>query len=64
MVNKAKTMLTLFGGQEDKSILAERVGIKWCTKCTLLGIDFDRYLEEMDLNFEKAVKKMKKWGKN
>ena len=29
-INKTKTMLTLFGRQEDKFSLAERVEIKWC----------------------------------
>ena len=47
-INKAKTMLTLFGRQEDKYPLVERVDIKGCTKITLLGLDLDQCLEEMN----------------
>ena len=54
-INKAKMKLNLFGRQEDKSILAERVGIKLCTKFNLLGNDFDQYLEEIQLHFDKVV---------
>ena len=52
-VNKTKTMLSLFGSNQDKSNLAGCLGLKWCTKFTLLGLDF----EEMDNIFYKALDK-------
>ena len=33
-------------------------GLKWCTKVTLLGLDFDQSLQEKDNIFAKAVEKM------
>ena len=63
-INKSKTMLLIFGSSLDKSDLAGSLGLKWCTKFTLLGLDFDQCLEEMDENFEKAVGKMQKLTKN
>ena len=63
-VNKAKTMLPLFGSNLDKSNLAGSLGLNWCTRFTLLGLDFDQNLEKMDKNFDKAVEKMQKVAKN
>ena len=42
-------MLSIFGNSLDGSELAGSLGLKWCTKFTLLEIDFDQSLEEMDL---------------
>ena len=47
----------------DKSDLAGSLGLRWCTKFTLLGIDFDQNLEEMDENLARAVVKMQKVSK-
>ena len=63
-INKSKTMLSIFGSTLDKSDLVGSLCLKWCTKFTLLGLDFDQCLEEMDENFEKAVGKMQKVAKN
>ena len=49
-VNKSKTQLSLFGCNLDKSELARSLGLKWCHKFTLLGIDFNQNLEEMECN--------------
>ena len=59
-VNKAKTMLSLFGSTQDKPYLAGSLGIKWCTKFTLLGLDFDQNSKEMDQNLIKLWKECKK----
>ena len=59
-VNKYKTRLSLFGCNLDKSELARSLELKWFQKFTLLGIDFDQNLEEMECNFEKAVGEMQK----
>ena len=45
-----------------KSELARSLGLKWCHKFTLLGIDFDQ--SQMEYDFEKAVGKIKKVAKN
>ena len=57
-INKTKTYLSLFGCDLDKSDLAKSLGLKWCHKFTLLGIDFNQCLSEMDQNFEKAANKI------
>ena len=57
-------MLSNFGNSLDETELAGSLGLKWCMKFTLLGIDFDQGLEEMDHIFSKAVKKMQKVAKN
>ena len=62
-INKSKTMLSIFGSILDKSDLAGSLGLKWCTKFTLLVLDFDQSLEEMDKNLAKLRKKCKKWLK-
>ena len=51
-ITKSKTQLSLFACDLDKSELAKSLGLKWCHKFTLLGIDFDQCLFEMDQNFE------------
>ena len=47
-----------------KPELAGSLGLKWCSKFTLLGINFDLNIEKMDEHFEKAVSKMQKEAKN
>ena len=58
--NKSKTMLSIFGSSLDKSDQAGSLSLKWCTKFTLLGLDFDQYLEEMDKTLSRLWKKCKK----
>ena len=57
--NRDKTMLTVFGNKEDDSLLCEDLGIKWVTSFKLLGIHFDQTLENMEVNYENAIKKVK-----
>ena len=52
-------MLTVFGNKEDDSLLCEDLGIKWVTSFKLLGIHFDQTLENMVVNYENAIKKVK-----
>ena len=63
-INKSNTMLSIFGSSLDKSDLAGSLGLKWCTKYTLSGLDFGQCLEEIHENFGKAVGKMQKVTKN
>ena len=51
-INKSKTQLSLFGCDLEKLELAKSLGLKWCHKFTMLGIDFDQCLLEMDQKFE------------
>ena len=56
-------MLSIFGNSLDGSEIAGSLGLKWCTMFTLLMIDFEQSLEEMDQNFSKAEEKMQKVAK-
>ena len=62
-INNSKTQLSVFVCDLDKSELPRSLGLKWCHKFTLLGIDFDQSLKEMEYNFEKPLVKCKKWQK-
>ena len=53
--NKDKTMLTVFGCKDDDSLLCKDLGIKWVTNFKLLGIHFDQTLENISINYEKAI---------
>ena len=64
VINKDKTMLTMFRGQTDKSYLANRAGIKSCTKFTLLGLKFDQCPSEVNRIFANAVNTMIKVAKS
>ena len=63
-INKYKTMPSAFGSSLDKSNLAGSLGLKWCAKFTLLGLDFDQFLGEMEKNFMDVMEKIKKVEKN
>ena len=41
-------MLSLFGSNLDKLNQAGSLGLIWFAKFTLLGLDFDQNLEEME----------------
>ena len=53
-INKAKTMLTLFGKHLDKSSLAD------IFRVTPLELDFYQCFNDVNKNYENAVTKMEK----
>ena len=55
-VNRGKTMLSIFGCKESYPQMCEQLGIKWCTNFKLLGLWFDRTLEDMNTNYDLAKK--------
>ena len=57
-------MLMVFGCKDDDSFLWEDLGIKWVTNFKLLGIHFDQTLENMNINYEKAITKVKMVANN
>ena len=57
-VNRNKTMLMIFGCKKSDPQMCEQLGIKWCTNFKLLGLWFDQTLEDMNINYDLAKKKV------
>ena len=38
--------------------MSKQLGIKWCTNCKLLRLYFDQTLEDMNINYDLAKKKV------
>ena len=55
-INREKTVLSLVNISRPEYV--EQLGIKWCTKFELLGIEFDNMLRDMDRNYEKYFHSM------
>ena len=59
-INLSKTYLTVFGKLADKPRFIEELRIKWCTEFKLLGIYFDLTLSKMHVNYENAIKSIRR----
>ena len=60
-ISLSKTKAIWFGrGFDDKKRLCEDLKLDWATTFTLLGIDFDNNLDNMNKNFDKKLEEIKK----
>ena len=51
-VNRGKTYSTIFGICLKQPEYVAQLGLKWCIKFELLGIQFDQTLSDMECNYE------------
>ena len=60
-ISVKKTSAVWFGKNHDSNIkLCPELGLKWSKTFTLLGLNFDNNLENMESNFEEKINKIKK----